>query len=205
MTKLLRAMAVVAALAFASTAQAQFALDLKMAYAIPTGNVVSGSALSDGVSGGLPFEVAGRYAFTPNVSAGLYFQWGPGFVKSGACPAGATCSASNMRLGLEAAYAFMPDGGFNPWVSVGTGWEWLFLNDSSSRSGTGTLSGWEYFNVQVGVDFPLSKLFSLGPYVGYFGGSYTTLSANGNSESVPSGFRAFHGWFQIGAKGTFSF
>jgi outer membrane protein W len=203
MTKALRAMAVVAALAFAGTAEAQFALDLKVAYAIPTGDVVSGAALSSGVSGGMPFEVAGRYRFTPNLSAGAYFQWGPAFVKSGACEAGATCSASDMRIGLEAMYAFMPDGAFNPWVSLGTGWEWLFLSDTSVNPSSSTLSGWEYFNVQAGVDFPLSRLFALGPYVGYFGGSYTSNSAS--TGSIPSEFRAFHGWFQIGAKGTFNF
>jgi hypothetical protein len=92
-------------------------------------------------------------------------------------------------------------------VSLGTGWEWtnITLSDGGAST-TATLSGWEYFNVQVGVDFPLSKLFSLGPYLGYFGGSYTNLAdGSGTSATIPSSNRAFHGWFQFGAKGTFNF
>jgi hypothetical protein len=209
MKKVLSAVVVAAALAFAGTAQAQFALDLKMAYAIPTGNAQTGLALSDSISGAIPFEVAGRYRFTPNLSAGVYFQWGPAFVKSSACLAGASCSASDMRLGLEVMYGFNPTG-MNPWVSLGTGWEWAFSSISAGGASiNASTSGWEYFNVQAGIDFPLSKLFALGPYVGYFGGSFTnqsiTVDGQTASSTIDSANRAFHGWFQIGAKGTFNF
>ncbi len=210
MKKILSAVVVAAALTFAGTAQAQFALDLKMAYAIPTGNVINGIALSNSTSGAIPFEVAGRYRFTPNLSAGLYFQWGPAFLKSSFCDVGLSCSASDMRLGVEVMYGFNPTG-MNPWVSLGTGWEWSFASATAGGlSATSQTNGWEYFNIQTGIDFPLSKLFGLGPYVGYFGGSFTSWSAtdsNGvyTSGTYGSGVAAFHGWFQIGAKGTFNF
>ncbi len=207
MRKTLSVMVVAAALSYAPSAMAQIALDLKTGYAIPTGDVVSGSSLSSTYSGAIPLEAAGRWRFTPNLSAGVYFQWNPAFVKSSACDAGASCSGYDMRLGVEVAYAFMPDGSYNPWVSLGTGWEWTGLSVSAGGvTVKPSLNGWEYFNVQGGVDFPLSKLFAIGPYVGYFGGSYTTVSdGSGSSISVPSGNRAFHGWFQFGAKATFSF
>jgi hypothetical protein len=52
----------------------------------------------------------------------------------------------------------------------------------------------------------LARDTTCGPYVGYFGGSYTTVSdGSGSSISVPSGSRGFHGWFQFGAKATCSF
>jgi hypothetical protein len=209
MRKIVRAVAVAAALAFAGTAQAQFALDLKVGYAIPTGNSVSGAAISDSFSGALPLEVAGRYRFTPNLSAGLYFGWNPAFVKSGVCDPGTSCSGSDMRLGLEVMYGFNPTG-MNPWISLGTGWEWLKASQSGGATTvSATLNGWEYFNLQAGVDFPLSKLFALGPYVGYSGGTYSgrsiTLNGTTDSGSIDSSIRAFHGWFQFGAKGTFNF
>ncbi len=214
MTKLLRGLVVAAALAFAGTAQAQFALDLKAGYAFPTGSVGTGQAMSDTWSGAIPLGVDARWRFTPNLSAGVYFQWNPAFAASAFCnntdvPGGATCSGSDMRLGLEVMYGFNP-AGMNPWVSLGTGWQWTNISAKAGGETAGvTFSGWEYFNVQAGVDFPLSKLFALGPYLGYFGGTYTNASGTGSnpmgSQTIESSFRTFHGWFQIGAKGTFNF
>jgi hypothetical protein len=208
MKKVLGAVVVAAALAFAGTAQAQFALDLKLAYSIPSGNALTSAgggitaAMSDTWSGAFVLGVDGRYRFTPNLSAGVYFQYNPAFISTKACPNGG-CTGYDMRTGLEVAYAFIPDGGMNPWVSLGTGWQWTNGGDST---GSVTLNGWEYFNVQVGLDFNLSKMLAVGPYVGYFGGSYTNISASGSgssaSDTIPSEFRAFHGWFQFGVKGT---
>jgi hypothetical protein len=219
MTKVLRAMAVVAVLAFAGTAEAQFALDLKAGYAFPTGNVVSSSVssttMSDVWAGSIPLGVDARWRFTPALSAGVYFQFNPAFAGSRFCDAAkvsgaSSCSGSDMRLGLEVMYGFNPTG-MNPWVSLGTGWQWTNISATiAGTTGGVTFSGWEYFNVQAGVDFPLSKLFALGPYVGYFGGTYTNQSATGDAvldgpSTIDSSLRSFHGWFQIGAKGTFNF
>ena len=208
MKRILGALAVAAALAFAPSAMAQVSLDLKLAYSVPSGDAVTNSSLSDGYSGALPIEVAGRYRFTPNLSAGVYYQFAPAFIASNTCDAGVSCSGYDMRLGIEAVYGFMPEGGMNPWISVGTGWEWTQLSASAGGiSESVTFSGWEYFNVQVGADFALSKMFALGPYVGYFGGTYTNVSSSGAASgfidgSIPSEVRAFHGWFQFGVKGT---
>jgi hypothetical protein len=168
--------------------------------------------MSDVWSGSLPIGIDARYRFTPNLSAGVYFQFNPAFIASGCSTGGVSCSGYDMRTGLEVAYAFMPDGSFNPWVSLGTGWQWTQLSVSAgSLSANATFSGWEYFNVQAGVDFPLSKQFAIGPYLGYFGGTYTSASASANvpgfsglsgSDSIPSGVRTFHGWFQFGVKGS---
>jgi hypothetical protein len=205
MKKTLNAIVVAAAVAFAPSAQAQFALDLKLAYALPMGDVTLNSPLSDLVSGALPIGLDARYKFTPNLSAGVYFQYAPAFVKN--CDPGTSCSASGVRLGIEAVYAFMPDAGFNPWVSLGTGWEWATIKQSGGGLDvSATLDGWEYFNIQVGGDVALSKMFSVGPYVGFSGGTYTTLSGSSGgtnaSLSIPSANRAFHSWFQFGVKGT---
>jgi hypothetical protein len=215
MKRILSATILALAVAFASPAQAeaQVALDLKVGYAIPTGDVVSvqaggfTGAMSHFWSGAVPIEVAGRYRFTSHFSAGVYFQYDPAFVASFVCPSTAGCSGYDMRVGAEAVYAFRPDAGFNPWVSVGTGWEWSrFQLTESGVSASATFNGWEYFNVQVGGDFALSKAFAVGPYVGFFGGSYSGLSVNSpmqtESGSIDSTFRSFHGWWQFGVKGT---
>jgi hypothetical protein len=213
MKRIFGAMVVAAGLALAFPAEAQVSLDLKVAYALPTGDVVrfGGSdfygPMKNTWSGAIPVEVAGRYRFSPSFSAGVYFQYAPATVASRLCTSGMTCSAYDMRAGVEAVYGFLPAGFLNPWVSLGTGWQWThFSIATGTQSAALTFSGWEYFNVQAGLDFNLSRTFAVGPYVGYFGGTYTSLSANlsgtTSSSAIDSEFRAFHGWIQFGAKGT---
>jgi hypothetical protein len=68
------------------------------------------------------------------------------------------------------------------------------------------VNGWELPVVQAGVDFVLSKAVALGPYAGFFGGTFTNLTyKSGSSESrwaVDPSTRAYHGWVQLGLKGT---
>ncbi len=213
MKKILSALVVAGAVAAAPSAQAQFAADLKVGYAVPTGNLVqtgtaefSGS-MSNVWSGAVPIEVAGRYRFTPNLSAGIYFQYNPAFVASYLCSSGLSCSGYDMRVGAEAVYGFLPDGTINPWVSVGTGWQWTqFKLSGFGQSISATFHGWEYFNVQVGADWNITKMFAFGPYIGFFGGTYTaaSLTSEGQTQSgtINSSARSFHGWLQFGVKGT---
>jgi len=216
MKKVLSVVTIAAALAFAQTADAQVALDFKVGYALPIGNIQLKSPLvssdwpmSDYWSGAIPIEVAGRYRFTPKVSAGVYFQWNPAFVSSTTCSSAATCSGHNMRAGIELVFDAIPDGAMNPWFSVGMGWEWSQASVTSGGvTGTLNVSGWELPVVQAGLDFALSKTLALGPYVGFFGGTYTNLTSRyGSSESrwaVDPSTRAYHGWIQLGLKGTLS-
>ena len=211
MNQIFRAVAVAASLTLAhSAAASDWAFDVKAAYALPVGNIWSGTsqfnpqlAMSSAWSGAMPIELAARYRFTPNVSLGVYFQWGPAFVTSNAFDNISGNWGSTMRTGLELVYGFTPDSAMNPWVGLGTGWEW------ANYSGTGaavTLNGWEYLNLQLGLDFNAAKAFAIGPYVGFFMGTYANIVATGASDgwggSVPSYARAFHGWFQVGVKGT---
>jgi hypothetical protein len=72
----------------------------------------------------------------------------------------------------------------------------------------GTLSGWEYVNVQVGGDLNVSQMFAVGPWVGFFAGAYSSRQMSGmgtdtgGAISIPSDQRTFHGWVQFGVKGT---
>ena len=214
MRKIGSAVVVAAALVFAAPAGAQVALDLKVGYAIPTGNSTSFGGIAEYWgpmnhiwSGAIPIEVAGRYRFSPSFSVGVYFQYNPASIASYSCSPGLTCSGYDMRTGVEAVYGFLPERFLNPWVSLGSGWQWTHASISDGvLSNAFTLSGWEYFNVQVGLDFNLSRMFAVGPYVGYFGGQYTSKTASisdfNESGSIASEFRAFHGWLQFGVKGT---
>jgi hypothetical protein len=211
MKKILRAVAVAGALAFAQSAMAaDWAFDAKAGFSLPVGSVWAGStawnpqlSMSSAWSGAVPIEIAARYRFTPNVSMGIYFQWGPAFLTSRAFDNIAGTWGSDMRTGLELVYGFTPDSAMNPWFSLGTGWEWTSYGGSGASV---TMNGWEYLNIQLGLDFNMAKAFAIGPYVGFFMGSYANIATSGTSDGwggqVPSTNRAFHGWFQFGVKGT---
>ena len=192
-------------------------LEATVAYAFPLGNVWGSSSWNPAVpmsvawTGAIPLGVAGRYWFTPNVSAGAYFQWGSALLASPGFDGIAGTSGYDLRLGIEFAYGFAPEAALDPWVSVGTGWEWT---QYSGTKGTGeiasvSMSGWEYLNVQAGLEFKLTPVFGIGPYVGFVAGNYTNIVASGASQgwggAIPPDARSFHGWLQFGAKGTATF
>jgi hypothetical protein len=195
MKRTLGSMSLVASLTFASVAEAQVTLDFKVAYEVPSGDLAGGTAMSRVWAGAIPLEVAGRYHFTPSLCV-------PSLT---GCD---TTSGYDMRTGVEAVFEFLPGQRMNPWLSLGTGWEWTHFSLSYATTPPAawkmTYNGWEYFNVQVGADVALSRTIGLGPYVGFFGGSYTsgTSTTNSGSETGRVQNRAFHGWWQFGIRCT---
>jgi hypothetical protein len=94
-------------------------------------------------------------------------------------------------------------------VSLGTGWEWVRYQASAGGQVQGvTWSGWEIVNFQAGIDFGSRRTATVGPYVGFTGGIYSnwwaTLAWGEMDRAVDTSGRAFHGWFQVGLKGTIS-
>ena len=213
MKRTVGAVAVLAAVALAPPATAQVGLDVKAGYSLPMGNVWGTSpwnpaiAMTDVWTGAVPLELAARYRFNPNVSAGVYFQYGPALLKSpGPDGIGGTWGA-DVRVGLELVYAFLPDRTANPWFSIGTGWEWTsYSGNKGGVAAAVSTNGWEYLNVQAGLDVNVSNAFAIGPYVGILGGTYSSIGASGASTGFGGAIepyaRAFHAWLQLGLKAT---
>lgn len=102
-------------------------LGARLGYGIPLGKAIGGpgpgNALSDGITGQVPIWIDAGYRFTPNVMAGAYFQYGFAFVKD--CPSGASCSAHDIRLGIQAQYRIQPTEKWTPGWALGSdtsGW-----------------------------------------------------------------------------------
>lgn len=205
--------AVVAAFLAAGTARAQgpsgFSLGLRLGYGIPMGDFDGGdpatgipsTALSDVLSGQVPLQIDAMYRFDPNWSLGLYLQYGFASVSSNFCGTGYSCSASDVRFGVQVHYRFTSQG-FVPWVGLGLGGEWSSITiEGGGLSFDVKASGFEYVNLQVGGDWLLSPAFRLGPYAQLSLAQYSTLEALGVSGSITN--KTMHEWLQLGLKGTF--
>jgi hypothetical protein len=177
-----------------------FTFALRTGYGVPFGDAWqdgngTGKPFSELVSGNIPIWIDAGYRVDPNFHVGVYFDYGVAFAK--VCDANQNCLASDIRLGAEFAYHVLPGAPIDPWVALGFGYEWLSIR------GFGLLRGWEFFNVQVGADFPVGRVYALGPFVAVSVGQFDTLSKNGTSTSWGSG-QSLHGWVQFGLKGTFN-
>ncbi len=218
MKKLIAGLLAVAAIAFAGPARADdtgFSFGLRAGYALAMGDVEQNVKLSDMVSGGVPIWLDVTYRFTKNISAGGYFQYAFAFVNKDnltvngvpCTTAGVSCSASQMRFGIEGFYNFMPDATFAPWVGLNIGYEIATLNgEAGGVSGSLSSKGFEFVGLQVGGDYKLAPNFTVGPFLTFNIGQYSTQSSDvgGTSASQDIANTAMHEWLQFGVKGTFN-
>ncbi len=203
-----------------------FAVGLRAGYGIPLGNAVGtededdeGSKLSDAVSGVIPLQVDVGYFVNSNLYLGGSFQYGIGFLPSdftSDCDGdNISCGVTQMRFGLNLAYHFAPSSKINPWLGVGVGYETLNLSVSGEEGGASaeistTTKGFEFGNVQAGIDFAVSPTISVGPFVTATVAQYSSTSisfdvegipgAEGEDESSDIENKAFHSWVYGGVR-----
>jgi outer membrane protein W len=206
---------------FASSAFAQEAappldhgveLGFRTGYGFPAGKegTVAGTPnanLSGDVSGIIPLQLDAGYRFNPNVYLGLALQYAFGFVNdsnNSTCnQGGVSCSADVLRIGLNVNYHFGVNPAFDPWVGLGAGYEWLML--SASAGGTSadvTGSGFEFANLQLGGDIPISPNFVVGPFFAVSIGQYRSISTSAGGTSMDQDLtdKSIHEWFLFGVR-----
>jgi outer membrane protein W len=168
--------------------------------------------LSDDVKLIVPIAIDAGYRINPNVYVGLLFQYGFGIVNTdsssgAACGgAGVSCSASDLRLGVDLHFHFAPGQSFDPWLGVGAGYEWLFLDVSDGGiSGSITATGFEFGNVQLGGDIPIAPNFAVGPFVSLSFGQYSNVSVSQGGASMDMSItsKSFHEWLEFGVRGVY--
>lgn len=191
-------------LAHAGTARAGeesgLSLGARVGYGIPMGDARAGISLGDVVSGQVPVQLDATWRFDRSWRLGLYAQYGFAQVAGAFCPAGASCSGDNLRLGVQAAYAFAA-ADWSPWIGAGVGVEWQTATVSTGGvSSDLRLFGFEMLNLQAGVDWRPSAGLALGPFVSFALGQYQTVTSGAASASLST---ALHEWLQFGVKGTF--
>lgn len=126
-----------------------------------------------------------------------------------------SCSASLSVIGADVRFHPMPTMAYDPWISVGVGYEWL--ND---RARTGSLEaksmfrGFQWVDLGLGADFTIAPRFTLGPYVhGALAQSMnykTSISGAGPASGDRDGSiddlgdRRVHVWLAAGVRGAFT-
>jgi len=201
-----------------------FTAAARLAYGFPIGNVASDSSgtlrLGDDFSGEVPIWLDAGWRFHKSIFIGGYFQYGFALVNNGsafqastsgvaACTiAGVSCSGSEVRVGAEILYGFAPSSSWQPWAGLGFGYEWTNLH-ASGPGGEADVQyrGWEFLNIQAGVDFKIGDSFALGPFVAFSMGEYETIAVSATGQptqdiNIPSSSSSFHEWLQFGLKGT---
>lgn len=198
----------VAALLLPAAARAQPSLALRLAYAPALGDLARGVPMSDAMSSQIPVQLDLLFRFGM-ASAGAYGSWGLGQASGDACKAGASCSASVVRAGVQALWAFEPLGETRivPWAGLGLGWEWAFQRTERLGSRISTTWSGAELAVQGGAEWPLAGRFGLGPFVLLGGGRYAreAVDTSADSGSADIGTKAVHLWIHVGVRGRVDF
>ncbi len=175
---------------------------LRAGWAVPYGDLAKGEPLPDLVDAKLPLWLEVGYRFNAHFRSALYFELAPMALVD--CPAGAACSAFDVRSGVVLQLHPAPRSWLDPWIGIGFGVEHL---QATAPPTHGAPTAWELswdgleVPVEAGLDFPLGDYLTLGPYVNGTFAQFTSASARPPGGPTTSGAvhdRATHGWLQAG-------
>jgi len=174
-------------------------LGFRAGYGKPFGDALGSTSQSSLIEGMIPVWVDLGYQSSSHLYVGGYFQFAIGMTP-GDC---AGCSANVMRFGLNVHYHLLPRYDYDPWVGIGTGYE--ILNLSGLGTSSTSLRGFEFVNLQVGVDIPVTDNVTVGPFVAFSIAEYTNGSGlSGTGLSFEMGKKP-HEWLILGIRGVFTF
>ncbi|WP_394844747.1 hypothetical protein LZC95_47840 [Pendulispora brunnea] len=177
-------------------------IGLRTGFALPFGQIADRAPdISEYVTGQVPFWLDAGYRIIPELYVGGYAQYGIGITKN--CPSGISCSANDVRLGINVQYHPTPLQVTDPWIGLGFGYEVFNLSQSTTRgeSADASAKGWEFANFQTGVDFRASPNFRIGPFVSFSLDQTATISQGSLSSSDFD--KALHMWLFFGLRGAF--
>jgi hypothetical protein len=197
-----------------------FEAGIRAGVGLPLGDMTgAGADLSDNVSVQIPLQLDVGVRLFSSLFLGGYVQYGFAIVAdeyptcSGTGAVEVDCSGHDVRLGIEAMYHFMPRGSLDPWIGLGFGYEWLTItNQSGSLEVSSTFSGFEFMDLQFGLDIALAKHFHLGPFLSFSLAQFSdaSIECSGASACTAAGGlfgeiddTALHEWLMLGVRGVF--
>jgi len=203
---LLTTAALFASLAAAS-ARAQPELVLSAGYAIPKGYVDKYTDLSARAGAQLPLRVDALYRLNTWFAIGGFAQYGYTFVSDSFSISTASTTGAGHRLGIEGTVHFPFRSRWVPWLGLGFGYEWLRLKSVSNYQTLDfAAAGSTSLEAHIGADYFALPDLAVGPYVGLSLGRYSALKDTlmGYPEEQDIRERQYHGWVELGVRGTFS-
>jgi len=193
---------------------------IRTGYMVPMGDGVgaspgdppgSSNKMSDVFSGQVPLFIELGGKATPNLFVGGYLGFGfggaAGQLDTACKQAAASCTAVGVRFGAEIQYHIQPAEASNPWIGYGFGFESITLSETvRGLSGSSSFGGLEFAHLMGGVDFRLSPVFGIGPFLDFSAGKYTTYHVDVPGVATQDGdvpTTATHEWLAFGVRGTF--
>ncbi len=191
-----------AALLAPAAARAQPTLGARLGFSPALGSVAEHVPMSEAMRSQIPLQLEALWRIG-RAAAGVYASYGIGQVSASTCGAGASCSASDLRAGMEGTYALEPFHGAAPWGGAGLGYEWA--RQRRTRAGTDTTWTWRGLEavLQGGAEWPIDRRFSVGPFAAVTFGRYAdaAVDTSASSGSAPIATKALHLWVHVGVRG----
>lgn len=178
-----------------------FAMALRVGWGIPQGEQQNGVDVGDRSLGILPVWLDLGYRVTKHVLVGVYAHYAFAFLRD--CPADGSCSASDVRFGLQAQWHFGARHAVDHWIGLGAGFE---IYDEEVQGITRRYTGFEFANLQFGEDFSLGNRLGLGPFLSLSLGQFTHVEQTAgkrrlsDQEIAP---KTLHLWAVIGLRLSF--
>ncbi|HEX9398878.1 MAG TPA: outer membrane beta-barrel protein [Anaeromyxobacter sp.] len=195
------------ALLVPTASHAQFQVGARLGFAPAMGDAEKDAAMSDGVKSQIPLQLDGFYKVNKDLAVGLYFAYGIAQLNSDLCVDGVTCSANDIRVGVQGTYTFNEvKAPLVPWAGIGVGYErGSFKQEFAGLSQTTTLTGYD-LSLQAGGDYKVNDKFSVGPYlqisIAQYGHGETKGDLGDASGSITD--KALHQWLGFGVAGKFN-
>lgn len=184
---------------------------IRTGWAQPFGSVLDDFDMSDFTTGQVPLfvEIGGKPIRELFVGGylGLGFGAAAGQLSDTCDQANLDCMSVSTRIGVEVQWHILPHADFNPWVGYGIGLESSSMYVAQGdEDGNYSMAGFELARLSAGVDYRISRVFGIGPFVDFSLGKYYSYRIDAPAFPDTEGDiddTAFHEWLTIGARFVF--
>ena len=151
----------------------------------------------------LPIGLDAGYRISRALYVGGSVAWGPTLARGVLC---VSCEGGyDVEERTELRLYTVPTGTWDPWLSLGFGWEALRVAQGyGSATSSATYDGPILANIQCGLDIR-SHAIAVGPYFAVSVAEFVMRSLDpapaGESSSIDG--RVLHEWFMFGVRGTY--
>jgi hypothetical protein len=132
------------------------------------------------------------------VFVGAYVQYAKGEANS----THGVSSTSDIRLGAEILVHPLGSVAVDPWFGLGAGYEWFNVSPLAADNdyAQAQFQGWELLNLQAGVDFALGPAVTIGPYVAFSIGQFSSFSGDrgATTDAFALTNKTVHDWLTFG-------